>query len=244
MPAVARIGCLASRVNLQDSAVGGCLTVHWRHAIRSVVGGSVAAVLLMVAPSVALACSPLPGYNINQNDVIVEGWVENVEIAESATRDTFLPVRVTLHVLRSWKGQSPARILFTDHSSYVANSAGLGGGVWSGSSGACGALDVDPTGKYGLVVFKWANGELVTSNVQGAVFGDGPTDPLVERFRRYVQDNVHPAEQPRVLPDPEASPIGLQDGWLALGGMVLLTAAGGAAVAGAMTLAGRRASRR
>jgi hypothetical protein len=218
--------------------------VYWRHAIRSLVrvsaAAGIAAVLLMAAPSEALACSPLPGYNINQNDVIAEGWVENVEIAESPTRDTFLPVRVTLRVLRSWKGQSPARILFTDQSSYVANSAGLGGGVWSGSSGACGALDVDPTGKYGLVVFKWVNGELATSNIQGAVFGDGPTDPLVDRFRRYVEDNVHPAEQPRVLPDPEVVGVDLQSGWQALAMMVLLTAAATVVMIAGLKLSMRR----
>lgn len=218
--------------------------VSGRRAIRCCVAVIVAMLGLLAAPREALACSPRPGYNINQNDVIAEGWVENVEIAESVTRDTFLPVRVTVRVLRSWKGQSPARIMFTDTASYVANSAGLGGGVWSGSSGACGALDVDPTGKYGLIVFRWVNGELATSNVQGAVFGDGPTDPLVERFRRYIQDNVHPAEPPRVLPDPEDSAVGLQDGWQALAGMVLLTAAGSAAVAGGIALTGRRPGRR
>lgn len=201
---------------------------------------AITAGVLLAAPRHVLACSPRPGYNINQNDVIVEGWVENVEIAESVTRDTFLPVRVTLHVLRSWKGQAPARIMFTDHASYVANSAGLGGGVWSGSSGACGALDVDPTGKYGLIVFRWMNGELATSNVQGAVFGDGPADPLVERFRRYIQDNVHPVEQPRVLPDPELSAVDLPSIWRALAAMVLLTAAGSVGVAAVSTRIGRR----
>lgn len=211
-----------------------------RRAISCFAAVFVAVLGLVAVPREALACSPLPGYNINQNDVIAEGWVENVEIAESVTRDTFLPVRVTLRVLRSWKGQSPARIMFTDHGSYVANSAGLGGGVWSGSSGACGALDVDPTGRYGLIVFRWINGELATSNVQGAVFGDGPADPLVDRFRRYIQDNVHPVEPPRVLPDPEDSAVDLQSGWQALAGMVLLTVAGGVAVGGVMTLAGRR----
>ena len=130
--------------------------------------------------------------------------------------------------------------MFTDHASYVANSAGLGGGVWTGSSGACGALDVDPTGRYGLIVFRWVNGELATSNVQGAVFGDGPADPLVDRFRRYIQDTVHPVEQPRVLPDPELSAVGLQDGWQALAAMVLLTAAGSVVAAAVITRVGRR----
>lgn len=212
----------------------------WRLALRSLVVVSMAAVLLAAASSDARACSPLPGYNINQNDMIVEGWVENVEIAESATRDTFLPVRVTMRASRSWKGQAPARIVFTDQASYVANSAGLGGGVWTGSSGACGALDVDPSGKYGLVVFRWVNGELATSNVQGAVFGDGPADPLVARFRRYIEDNVHPAEQPRVLPEPEGTAIDLQAGWQALAMLVLLTGAGATVLLVAMQLAARR----
>jgi len=214
--------------------------VNRRRTISGFVVVLVAVVGLLVALRDALACSPAPTYNINQNDVIAEGWVENVEIAESATRDSFLPVRVTLHVLRSWKGEAPPRIVFIDRTSYVANSAGLGGGLWAGNSGACGALNEDPTGKYGLVVFKAVNGELVTSNYQGAVFGDGPADLKIDRFRRYIQDNVHIVEQPRVLPDPEDSAVDFESGWSALGGMVLLTAVGGVAVGGAMTLAERR----
>ncbi|MCC7368278.1 MAG: hypothetical protein IT306_07645 [Chloroflexi bacterium] len=185
-----------------------------------------AALLFLGASTRADACSPVPGYHINQNDVIVEGWVENVEIGESSTQDSFLPVRVTMRVQRAWKGAVPARIDFVDAASYVANSAGIGGGVWAGSSGACGALDVDPTGRYGLVVFKTVNGELKTSNVQGAVFGDSPADPLVERFRRYVQDNVHPAEPPRILPETDAPPVDQRSIWWGLGGMVGLMAAG------------------
>jgi hypothetical protein len=52
----------------------------------------------------------------------------------------------------------------------------------------------------------------------------------VEQFRRYVEDNVHPAEQPRILPDPGEMSVDLQSGWQALAGLVVLTASGSAAL--------------
>ena len=61
---------------------------------RRTISGFVAVLvagMLLAAPPDVFACSPGSAYNINQNDVIAEGWVENVEIAESATRDMFLP---------------------------------------------------------------------------------------------------------------------------------------------------------
>ena len=220
------------------------MIVNGRRTISGFVAVLVAVVGFLAAPRDALACRPVATYTINENEIIAEGWVENVEITESSTRESFLPVRVTLRVLRSWKGQAPARIVFVDEASYLVNSAAIGGGMWDGSGGACGALNEDPTGKYGLVVFKWMDGQLVTSGYRGAKFGVGPEDPKIEQFRRYIQDNVHIVEQPRVLPDPQDSAVGLEDGWQALAGMVLLTAVGGVAVGGVITLTGQRNRRR
>jgi hypothetical protein len=154
---------------------------------------------LIVAPETAWACSGLP-FDVNHADVIAEGWVEHVDISpEPSGFGPFHPVKVTMRVVRSLKGDAPTPLIFTDTSSYFADPSGGDVGFWAGSSGACGVLDADPTGQYALVVFRRHGDELGTALFLGAVFRDQPDDPIVDRFRRYLESRLVPGAPPRVV---------------------------------------------
>jgi hypothetical protein len=165
----------------------------------------VAMVLLVVGvlwlrTGIALACSG-PPYDVNRADVIAEGWIDHVDISpEAAGVGPFHAVQLTMRVVRSLKGDAPTPLVFTDSSSYFPDPSGGPNGFWAGSSGACGVLDDDPTGQYALVVFERHDGELGTALFMGAVFRDGPDDPKIERFRRYLEARLVPGDSPRVVP--------------------------------------------
>ena len=155
---------------------------------------------LTFAPQTAWACSG-PPFDVNRADVIVEGWVEQIDISPDPSGfGSFHPVRVTMRVVRSLKGDAPTPLVFTDKSSYFPDPAGGQSGYRAGSSGACGVLDGDPTGQYALIVFKQHDGELSTALLMGAVFRDQPDDPTIARFRQYLESRLMPGEPPRVVP--------------------------------------------
>jgi hypothetical protein len=152
-----------------------------------------------LAPEPARACSG-PPYDVNRADVIAEGWIDHVEISPTPSgSEPFHAVQVTMRVVRSLKGDAPSPLVFTDRSSYLPDPQGGPGGFWAGSSGACGVLDGDPTGQYALIVFERHDGELVTHLLLGAVFRDRPDDPTLGRFRQYLQDQLVPGPEPRVV---------------------------------------------
>lgn len=155
---------------------------------------------LVFAPATAWACSG-PPFDVNRADVIAEGWVEHVDISpEPSGFGRFHPVTVTMRVVRSLKGEAPTPLVFTDTSSYFPDPGGGQQGFWAGSSGACGVLDADPTGQYALIVFRRHEGELGTALLMGAVFRDQPDDPVIDRFRGYLESRLVPGVPPRVLP--------------------------------------------
>ena len=161
------------------------------------------------APETAWACSG-PPFDVNRADVIAEGWVEHVDIGPAPSGvGSFHPVRVTMRVVRSLKGDAPTPLVFTDTSSYFPDPAGGESGFWAGSSGACGVLDGDPTDQYALIVFKQHNGELSTALLMGAVFRDQPNDPTIARFRQYLESRLMPGDPPRVVPAQAAWDHGL-----------------------------------
>lgn len=155
---------------------------------------------LAFAPRTAWACSG-PPFDVNRADVIAEGWIEHVDIGpEPVGFGPFHPVKVTMRVVRSLKGDAPTPLVFTDDSSYFPDPTGGQHGFWAGSSGACGVLDADPTGQYALIVFTRHDGELGTALLMGAVFRDQPDDPTIARFRRYLEARLAPGDPPRVVP--------------------------------------------
>jgi hypothetical protein len=177
--------------------------------------------LFAFAPETAWACSG-PPYDVNRADVIVEGWVERVEISPEPTGfGSFHPVQVTMRVVRSLKGDAPTPLVFTDTSSYFPDPGGGPDGFWAGSSGACGILDADPTGQYALIVFKRHEGELATALFMGAVFRDRPDDPTIDRFRQYLESKLVAGDPPRIVPVRPS-----WEGWLTTATWPYLVAAG------------------
>jgi hypothetical protein len=167
-----------------------------------------------------LACSG-PPYDVNRADVIAEGWIDRVEISpEPVGQGPFHAVQLTMRVTRSLKGDAPTPLVFTDTSSYFPDPGGGPTGFWAGSSGACGVLDDDPTGQYALIVFERHDGALNTALFMGAVFRDGPDDPKIDRFRRYLEGQLTPGDEPRVVP--ARAPWGA---WLTLANWPYLLAA-------------------
>src|SRR5262245_7541597 len=152
-----------------------------------------------LATETARACSG-PPYDVNRADVIAEGWIDRAEVSPTLTGvGPFVPVTVTMRVVRSLKGDAPSQIVFTDKSSYLPDPQGGPAGFWAGSSGACGVLDADPTGQYALIVFERRDGELITHLLLGAVFRPGPDDPTLGRFRQYLEDRLVPGAEPRIV---------------------------------------------
>jgi hypothetical protein len=180
----------------------------------------------LVSATPALACSG-PPYDPNQADVIAEGWVTRVQIGARPAPggQPFSPVDVTLQTARSLKGEAPALLSFTDQASYVADANGPSGG-WAGPGGLCGVLDQDPSDQYALIVFRRDGQRLSTNRIMGAVFGSGPDDIHIARFRDHLLGQLHVAEPPTII-SPQTSSVA----WLSsalfgmaffMGGMAVL----------------------
>jgi hypothetical protein len=147
-----------------------------------------------------LACSGKP-YDPAQADVIAEGWIDRIDIRpEPLPHGPFRTVQMTMRVVQAWKGTAPASIVFSDSSSYIPDRSGGAAGEFVGSTGACGMLDADPTGRYALVVFEQRDGKLATSIFMGAVFGDGPDDPGITRLRAHLDTRLGAVSQARITP--------------------------------------------
>ena len=90
------------------------------------------------------------------SDVIVGGQVLGwTALPEGAGRGGFVPVRLEMRIDHAWKGSPGPPIV--DSTSLMLLPTFDGAGVttgyrieWAGSSGACGALDDDPTGMYAV----------------------------------------------------------------------------------------------
>src|SRR5690242_19168876 len=197
-------------------------------------------VMLELLPaSPALACSG-PPYDPNQADVIAEGWVAQVQIGARPVGDgpPFSPVDVTLQTARALKGEAPALLTFTDRASYVADTSGSSGG-WAGPSGTCGVLDQDPSDEYALIVFRRDGERLSTNRIMGAVFGSGPDDVHVARFRDHLLGQLHATEPPTIV-----SPRTTSAAWLSTTLLGMAFAMGGMAVVIGGVSVGFRARRR
>jgi len=189
--------------------------------------------LWLLAPSTVLACSG-PPYDPNRADVVAEGWVVQVNIGARPEGDgpPFSPVSVTLQAARALKGEVPLLLTFTDRASYVADAAGSSGG-WAGPSGMCGVLDQDPNGQYALIVFRREGDTLSTNRIMGAVFGDGPDDVHVIRFRDHLLQQLRVSQPPTIVTPQTSSAAWLSS---ALFGMAL-TMGGVAVLIGGVSMA-------
>jgi hypothetical protein len=162
-----------------------------RRPILLLVAVAMTAVLLArSAAPVAHACSG-GGHPVETSDVIVAGRISGWSPIENATRfqggpdipfddpnyyGPYDPIRVQLEVERVYKGNVPQRINLVDGSS-------LSGNQWWGASGACGAFDFDPTGKYvvfGLSIDDF--GRYRSNRLLNFYIGDQPPTDYSSRF--------------------------------------------------------------
>ena len=102
------------------------------------------------------ACSGGPDWNpVAESEVIlsgvIQGW-EETTIEGFPEGAHVKPIRVDLAVEERLKGEAPSRFSFVDTGSLTNVPAGQEP-MWSGSSGACGAFNADPTGMYVFMGF-------------------------------------------------------------------------------------------
>jgi hypothetical protein len=165
-----------------------------------------------VPPSPAYACSG-PPLDPHEATAIVEGWVERVTLRPDLPSgitsargggDPFVPVELVLRVQRVLKGdpqgQVPVRLSAIDATSVYRDLApGPDGRVWfTGSGGACGALDADVTGAYALLVLlRDGFGQLRIHSRAGAAFAGGSDAshaPAIEALRQRVAQGLRREE--------------------------------------------------
>jgi hypothetical protein len=140
------------------------------------------AVLAAPSASSAQACSAEPGYDpIESSDVIVggrfQGWQEANDLA---IEGDFTPIRVKMTVDRAFKGEVAHEITVIDRRSLISYG---GERAWAGSSGACGAFDVDPAGMYAILGLYRAGDDYDVSNLSLLYIG---AEPQGERYDSWI----------------------------------------------------------
>lgn len=132
-------------------------TVLGPHAVLGVLVAAAvltSVVALAVQPArIAYACSADASFDpVAASDVIVGGYVAGYEPAQGIPpRGQFIPVRLDMRVHHVWKGTWTAGRRIIDRASLLQRPSGQGVRYeWAGASGACGALDHDPTGYYAI----------------------------------------------------------------------------------------------
>jgi hypothetical protein len=139
---------------------------------------TIAAVSQALATRAALACSTGPDFNpVRESDLIVEGRIAGYEATSDVAEYNFLPVEVSVVIERTLKGNASGTIAIVDDSSLAAPRPGLTESPrWEGSSGACGAFDLDPTGKWIVMGLSIAeDGTYSSSRILTFYLGNGPT---------------------------------------------------------------------
>lgn len=171
-------------------------------------------------PPSAYACSGEP-LDPNEAAVIAEGRVERVTVRPDlpAPSNAFTPVEVTLRVERFLKGRAPNPLTFVDPRTAFQRPDGR---VQWGSGGACGILNVDPTGQYALIVFRQdADGRLTVNLLYGVAVGAGPDDPLVGWLRQRIITGLQPG-LPNTGGGGAQVPLALPVGPLVTGGLIAI----------------------
>jgi hypothetical protein len=202
----------------------------WRICSASLLALGVA--LSGVVDGRVYACTP-PGPDFDAvalSDAIVEGRFLGYEPLTDDTKSAFTPVRLDMDVERVFKGNlTPGPLAIVDPVSLMVLPSGEE--VWAGSSGACGAFDHDPTGKYAILGLSLEdNGTLRPSRLFYFFFGEGPQD---DRYADLVA-SLESRLQTAVLPD---TGTGASD----TAGFPLAALAAGLAVGGAALILGSAA---
>jgi hypothetical protein len=152
------------------------------------------------------ACSP-PGPEFDSvalSGAIVEGRILGYEaLTDEPTNGSFVRVRVDMDVVRVFKGDvAVGPLAIVDPATLMVFPSGES---WAGSSGACGAFDDDPTGKYVILGLNLQDdGTLRPSRLFISFFDDGPAGEEYDGAVAYLTGRlVNP-----ILPDTGTGPSG------------------------------------
>jgi hypothetical protein len=140
---------------------------------------------LAAAPAVSakpMACSAGGDWNpVTESDVIVGGRITAWERRDDLVfphPPMFTPVELHMEIADVWKGQVRPGEPIIDAASLLEPS--LADAQWSGSGGACGALNEDPTGMYAVFgLSRTEQGYLRTNLLTTFWLDDRPYDPAI-----------------------------------------------------------------
>ena len=119
--------------------------------LAGALGTVLSALGTFTSPLPAYACSAGSDFNpVAASDVIVMGTITDWQALESPPGlGMFQPIRLTISVDHTFQGSHAPVLEAVDTSSLVREQIAVG--QWAGSSGACGAFNADPKGRYALM---------------------------------------------------------------------------------------------
>ncbi|MGI8926484.1 MAG: hypothetical protein ACR2HN_07540 [Tepidiformaceae bacterium] len=133
---------------------------------------------------------------IRDSELIVSGRVESWRRADGSTEPgSYIPVVVELRVDTVYKGRSEPLLTMVDRASLQVDR--VRGDRWIGASGACGALDADPAGRYFVIGLSPDDrGELRMNRIQTLFVGDEPNGPRYDRAVNRLEGRLGPPGPP------------------------------------------------
>lgn len=155
------------------------------------------------------ACSWSEDFDpVAEAELVVGGRVISWQRLPADANAPFVPVRVTLVVAQSWKGEAGPTVSFIDRTSLASGSAQE---LWVGSGGACGVFDAEPTGQYLVLgLDREPNGTYRASLPLRFFGGAEPAGPVYEqavaRLDALAQQSTPTTD---VLPTSPSSPTSL-----------------------------------
>ena len=149
----------------------------WRFTAAGVLVALLGVAALSMQATPVHACSAGPDFDpVLESDVIVEGRFLGWEFAPEADHaPTFPAVWVNMAVEKVWKGAVPTDVITLLDRNTVQRLPEDKDVSWIGSSGACGAFNFDPTGRYGIMgLTRLEDGTYAPNLLKVFFIGDGP----------------------------------------------------------------------
>jgi hypothetical protein len=125
----------------------------------------------------ASACSPDADYDpVASSETIVAGWLTSWRLLPKNDTSAFTPVHVTMMVQRVYKGNPTSTLTFIDERTYMelpATNTSPAQAIWAASAGACGTFGSDPTGRYAVMGFAYAEDGTLRASGPRTFYLDG-----------------------------------------------------------------------